>query len=119
MTATSSRSSRVRQLPRVPAADNGAVPQLLSGWGLTAPTAATVHHVTSADQVERLLGTASPRGLCPRGLGRSYGDAAQNAGGDVVLATGLSRMRSFDVDDGVITVQAGISLAELTRVTRP
>jgi decaprenylphospho-beta-D-ribofuranose 2-oxidase len=48
-----------------------------------------------------------------RGLGRSYGDAAQNAGGTVVDATWLDAYHQIDLDSGVVTVGAGVSLQSL------
>jgi len=58
---------------------------------------------------------ASPaaRGVIARGLGRSYGDAAQNAGGTVVDATWLDAVHAVDLDSGSVTVGAGISLQTL------
>jgi decaprenylphospho-beta-D-ribofuranose 2-oxidase len=54
-----------------------------------------------------------------RGLGRGYGDAAQNAGGQVVDATGLDAILAFDPATGVVTVQAGVSLDSLMRAVVP
>ena len=45
-------------------------------------------------------------------MGRSYGDAAQNAGGIVLDATWLDGIHSVDLDAGRITVGAGVSLAD-------
>ena len=92
---------------------------LLSGWGLTAPTRATVYRPTDATDVEALLKTSDERGAVARGLGRAYGDAAQNAGGRVLVMTDLARVRAFDVTGGRVTVEAGISLDTLMRLVLP
>ena len=54
-----------------------------------------------------------------RGLGRSYGDAAQNAGGDVVAMTGRDRILDIDPMAGTATVEAGISLGTLMEEVVP
>jgi len=59
-----------------------------------------------------------PRGLIARGLGRSYGDAAQNAGGTVVDTTGLDRFE-LDPETGWCRADAGVSLDRLLRVLVP
>ena len=93
--------------------------ELLTGWGRTAPSAARVHRPTATGAVEELVAATSRRGVAPRGLGRSYGDAAQNAGGDVVVTTGLAGIRRFDGDAGTVEVLAGTSLDWLMKVLIP
>jgi decaprenylphospho-beta-D-ribofuranose 2-oxidase len=93
--------------------------QLLTGWGRTAPTKATVHMPRRLDEVVARVTAPTRRGVIARGLGRSYGDAAQNAGGDVVLCTDLDRVLALDVEKGLVTAEAGVSLDTLMRVLLP
>jgi decaprenylphospho-beta-D-ribofuranose 2-oxidase len=88
--------------------------RLLTGWGRTAPTAATTVRATSAAEVAEVVRRAGPRGVLARGLGRSYGDAAQNAGGDVLLPLPARvEVDPADTGAGTVRVSAGTSLHEL------
>jgi decaprenylphospho-beta-D-ribofuranose 2-oxidase len=93
--------------------------ELLTGWNRTAPTAATVVGVRDAADVDALLATAGRRGLIARGLGRSYGDAAQNAGGMVLNGPSLDQVHDVDAVRGVVRVDAGVSLDALMRAVLP
>ena len=95
------------------------VDELLTGWGGTAPSRATVLRPAAVGEVGEVLREPPSRGAIARGLGRSYGDAAQCAGGVVVDVTGLARVRAFDRDRGVVDVDAGISLEALMRLMVP
>ncbi len=103
---------------RTGAAD-GEPRRLLTGWGRTAATAARLVPVSDDAAVDSLLEQAGRRGIVARGLGRSYGDAAQNAGGTVIDATTLAAIRDFDLGRGVLRVDAGVSLDALMRLLVP
>ena len=93
--------------------------ELLTGWSRTAPTAASVVDVTDEAAIDGWLARAGRRGLIARGLGRSYGDAAQNAGGTVLDATTLAGFHDIDLERGVIRVDAGVSLEAIMRTMVP
>ncbi|RLK60040.1 FAD-binding oxidoreductase [Actinokineospora cianjurensis] len=91
----------------------------LTGWGRTAPTVASVATPTTPDDVIAAIASAGRRGVIARGLGRSYGDPAQNAGGLVVDMTGLDRIHSIDADSGIAVLDAGVNLDQLMRAALP
>ena len=91
---------------------------LLSGWGRTSPTRAEVLAPASAAELTAALADPPARGMVARGLGRSYGDAAQRAGGRVVDLTGLTDVE-LDVETGECRVRAGTSIDTVLRVLVP
>ncbi len=86
----------------------------LTGWGRTAATAALVAEPTSAVDLAHSLDGIDRRGAIARGLGRAYGDGAQNAGGRVVETTAV---RDFHLDpaSGIVRASAGASIDALMR----
>lgn len=54
-----------------------------------------------------------------RGQGRSYGDAALNENGLVILTERLNRFAEFDPINGTITAEAGITLSEILQLIIP
>jgi decaprenylphospho-beta-D-ribofuranose 2-oxidase len=101
--------------------------ELLTGWGRTAPSRAQVHRPERVEQLGDLMSAAATRsgaggaerGLVARGLGRAYGDAAQNAGGHVAAMDGLRALRALDTRRGEVTVDAGVSIGDLGRAVLP
>ena len=101
----------------------------LYGWGRTAPSTAQVLSTpdvdTIAEAVKRVadenadLPEHKRRGIIARGLGRSYGDPAQNGGGLVVDMNALNRIHSIDPDTGIVDVDAGVNLDQLMKAALP
>ena len=92
----------------------------LAGWGRTAATRASILRPTDAAAGERLLDGPTPgRALGFRGLGRSYGDAAQSAGGAVIETTGMTAVLDLDRDAGIVRAEAGLSIDALLRAVVP
>ena len=93
-------------------------PQDLSGWGRTAQSRAGVTSPDDEESIVRLL-AHPPRPLIARGLGRSYGDAAQSSGGLVVDTSRLSDIGVLDEEAGTIEVGGGVSLHHLMQAIIP
>lgn len=67
------------------------------------------------DTVAAALKEAGHRGALARGLGRSYGDAAQNGGGTVLRLRTAGAAMVLDEQAGTLRVGAGTSLDEVMR----
>jgi FAD/FMN-containing dehydrogenase len=52
-------------------------------------------------------------GALPVGMGRSYGDSCLLNDGNLVVTTGMNRLISFDPATGLLTAEAGITLAQI------
>jgi decaprenylphospho-beta-D-ribofuranose 2-oxidase len=90
---------------------------ILTGWGRTVPTAADVVTPSSVAAAVDALASPPRRGVLARGLGRAYGDAAQNSGGRVVDLTGVAGIE--ELSPGLVRVEAGTSLDDLMRWAVP
>jgi decaprenylphospho-beta-D-ribofuranose 2-oxidase len=93
--------------------------ELLAGWGRTAPSSAEVTRPARPDAVVAALAGAPARGVIARGLGRSYGDAAQNAGGLVLSTLGLGGVAWADEAAGLVRAAGGASLDDVQRFLLP
>jgi FAD/FMN-containing dehydrogenase len=49
----------------------------------------------------------------PVGMGRSYGDVCLLKDGNLLLTTGMNRLIAFDTDTGLLTAEAGVTLAQI------
>ena len=103
--------------------------QSLHGWGRTARTSA---HVLSTADVEAIQAAVAQvaddnsdkpehlkRGVIARGMGRSYGDPAQNAGGLVVDMQPLNKIHSIDPESALVDVDGGVTLDQLMKAALP
>ena len=95
--------------------------RLLTGWGRTSPSTAEVvtGRAGDVDALAHAVKDLPPRGGIARGLGRSYGDPAQNGGGAVIELE--PRPHEIRIDDaaGTATAPAGVSLDALLRTIVP
>lgn len=90
----------------------------LSGWGLTSPSVARVATVET-DVLAEHVKDAGRRGAIMRGMGRSYGDAAQNSGGTVLRLSGSLSEVVIDHEAATVTAPAAVTLDELLKLIVP
>jgi decaprenylphospho-beta-D-ribofuranose 2-oxidase len=88
------------------------------GWGRTNPVTAQVVQPNSVEQLQELVRGVPPRSLIARGLGRSYGDAAQLKDGTVIELPAFDRIE-LDAATGTVTAGAGVSLDQILRLIVP
>lgn len=101
----------------------------LTGWGRTAPTTAEVLSTPDLETIcnaVRLVAeqnenkpTHLRRGVIARGMGRSYGDCAQNGGGLVVDMQAFNKIHSIDPDTAIVDVEGGVTLDQLMKAALP
>lgn len=97
--------------------------QRLSGWGRTAWTVADLFHTNDVHEMQGIIHGSGPRGVIARGLGRSYGAAAQNAGGNVIEITAEGDPNGIDAfldsATGELDVASSVSLDSILRMSVP
>lgn len=101
-------------------------PTRLTGWGRTAPSVAQVLRTPDPEVIAKAVARAADagdrvasRGVIARGLGRSYGDNAQNGGGLVIDMTSLNTIHSISSDSQLADVDAGVNLDQLMKAALP
>jgi len=86
----------------------------LSGWGNYPVVSSDI----SRPERHRDLDLQSEK-IIARGFGRSYGDGSVNGNHHVVLMERLNRFLAFDDQQGILRVEAGVSLKEILDVFVP
>ena len=90
--------------------------------GRTAPSVAQVLSTRDPEVIAKAVAQVADsggRGVIARGLGRSYGDNAQNGGGLVIDMTALNRIHSISADTRLVDVDAGVNLDQLMKAALP
>lgn len=91
---------------------------MLHGWGGAAPSAAELVEVNAADLAVAVKNLPA-RGGIARGLGRSYGDPAQNSGGHVLRLVPVHDDVVVDDNACTVTVGGGVSIDDLLAIIVP
>jgi len=90
------------------------------GWGGASAARVDLLRPTSVEELGEAVGSCREdgSGAIARGMGRSYGDAAQFGGGTVLETTGLKGFE-LDREGGTVTAHAGVTLGELLAALVP
>ena len=102
--------------------DVSTTPARLTGWGRTAPSMADVLRTPDPEVIAKAVARVADgggRGVIARGLGRSYGDNAQNGGGLVIDMTPLNTIHSINADTKLADLDAGVNLDQLMKAALP
>lgn len=93
----------------------------LTGWGLAQSARCRVARPERAAEVAELFAEALRAGerIALRGAGCSYGDAALNSKALVLDGSRMNRILAWDAERGQITVEPGVTIAQLWRQTLP
>lgn len=86
----------------------------LSGWGNYPVSSSMLERPERIHQLQLL-----EEKVIPRGLGRSYGDAALNEGNGVILMERLNRFIAFDEVSGIVHAEAGVLLSDIIQTFLP
>jgi len=86
----------------------------LSGWGRYPVQSCELERPERYAQLH-----PSDVSVIARGQGRSYGDAALNQTGRVLLTERINRILELDVEQGILRAEAGTTLAEILPVIVP
>ena len=91
----------------------------LSGWGLYPKTSARTFRPERMSRVGPIVGSPAEPHWLARGLGRSYGDAALNRDGAVLLTQRLDCFLDFDPDSGELVAEPGVSFDQIIELVLP
>jgi len=91
----------------------------LSGWGRLPKAMCKAVRPERLDAAAAAVKRAPEGGIVAYGGGRSYGDAALNDGGHVLLTRRLDRILAFDPDAGQLVCEPGVTISELQQFLVP
>ncbi|MCH7599175.1 MAG: FAD-binding oxidoreductase [Myxococcales bacterium] len=101
----------LRRLPR----------RVFEGFGYTVRSESVFAAPESVDELREIYTRASEENIPVhhRGAGRSYGDAAMNAGGLIVDMRRMNRLLDFDPEDGIAETEPGFTIESLWKSILP
>ena len=85
--------------------------KVISGWGRNLPVSSNIVIPKKIEDIQVFIKESPPKSIIPRGLGRSYGDAAQLKNKNVIDLKHFSEL-TLNEDNGILTAGAGASFNE-------
>ncbi len=90
----------------------------ISGWGKTNLASVEIINPKTIKEIENIIINSPPKSIIARGMGRSYGDAAQIQGGTILKLNNFKEIFA-NYNSNEITAQAGVSFEEILEVIIP
>lgn len=91
----------------------------LSGWAQYPRSTGRIYRPEKIQSIVDILHDREEHSYIGRGMGRSYGDAALNEGGGLILTDRIRRFLSFSSSTGIVTCEAGMTLGRILQVVVP
>ncbi len=92
---------------------------VFAGWGRVIRAEMDAARPERLSELAQALAAVERRGIIVYAGGRSYGDAALNAGGQAILTCRLDRLIEFDPASGILVAEAGTTFEDLRRFFLP
>ncbi len=92
--------------------------KVISGWGRNLPVSSNIVIPKKIEDIQDFIKESQPKSIIPRGLGRSYGDAAQLKDKNVIDLRHFTKL-TLHKDEGTLTAGAGISFNEVLKYIVP
>ncbi len=93
--------------------------KILSGWGRYPAHETVLKRPESLAALKECLTFPGIDSSLGRGVGRSYGDAAVNPGGQTILMERLNRMLAFNEKTGILCCEPGVTIEGLINTFLP
>ncbi len=101
-----------------PSTKRSAPSDAFESWGRYPVYEAEVHNLHWQSDFPRAIAGVH-HGALPVGMGRSYGDVCLLKDGTLLKTTGMNRLLNFDAETGLLTAEAGVTLAQILDFSVP
>jgi len=91
----------------------------LNGWSRASSTKCQIFYPENLEDLKKVINHAIKNNfsICPKGSGNSYGDEFQNESNIVADTSMMNKILSWDIENGIINVESGVSIKKLLKVS--